>query len=93
MRNGYQPRRKVLTGVGPVTVRLPKTRDRGDEGRCFRSQLLPTYLKKTRRLEAVIPWLYLKGVSTNDFDEAFEALFGESVKGLSPPTILRLKQG
>ena len=55
VRNGYQPRRQVLTGVGPVTVRLPKTRDRGGEGRCFRSQLLPPYLKKTRRLEAVIP--------------------------------------
>ena len=93
VRNGYQPQRKVLTGVGPVTVRLPKTRDRGGQGRCFRSQLLPPYLKKTRRLEAVIPWLYLKGVSTNDFDEALEALFGESVKGLSPTTISRLKQG
>ena len=92
VRNGYQPQRQVLTGVGPVTVRLPKTRDRGAERRCFRSQLLPPYLKKTRRLEAVIPWLYLKGVSTNDFDEALEALFGESVKGLSPTTISRLKQ-
>ena len=93
VRNGYQPRRQVLTGIGPVTVRLPKTRDRGGEGRCFRSQLLPPYLKKTRRLEAVIPWLYLKGVSTNDFDEALEALFGESVRGLSPTTISRLKRG
>ena len=70
-----------------MTVRLPKTRDHDGEGRYFRSQLLPPYLKKTRRLEAVIPWLYLKGVSTNDFDEA---LFGESVKGLSPATIARL---
>ena len=93
VRNGYQPQRRVLTGVGPVTVRLPKTRDRDGEGRCFRSQLLPPYLKKTRRLEAVIPWLYLKGVSTNDFDEALQALFGESVKGLSPATIARLKRG
>ena len=93
VRNGYQPRRQVLTGVGPVTVRLPKTRDRGGEGRCFRSQVLPPYLKKTRRLEAVIPWLYLKGVSTNDFDEALQALFGESVKGLSPTTISMLKRG
>ena len=72
---------------------MPKTRDRGGEGRCFRSQLLPPYLKKTRRLEAVIPWLYLKGVSTNAFDEALQALFGESVKGLSPATIARLKRG
>ena len=82
----------MLTGVGPVTVQVPKMRDRCGEGRCFRSQLLPPCLKKARRLEAVLPWLYLKGVSTNDFDEALEALFGESVKGLSPATIGRLKR-
>ena len=70
VRNGYLPEREILTGIGPVAVRVPKTRDRAGEGRCFRSELLPPYLKKTRRLEAVIPWLYLKGVSTNDFDEA-----------------------
>lgn len=93
VRNGYQPEREVLTGVGPVSVRVPKTRDRAGEGRCFRSELLPPYLKKARRLEAVIPWLYLKGVSTNDFDEALGALFGDQVKGLSPSTITRLKRG
>jgi putative transposase len=91
VRNGYQPERQVLTGVGPVSVQLPKTRDRAGLGRCFRSLILPPYLKKTRRLEAVLPWLYLKGVSTNDFDEALAALFGESVRGLSPATISRLK--
>ena len=91
VRNGYQPERKVLTGVGSVTVQLPKTRDRAGQGRCFRSLILPPYLKKTRRLEAVLPWLYLKGVSTNDFDEALTALFGEAVRGLSPATISRLK--
>ena len=93
VRNGYLPEREILTGIGPVAVRVPKTRDRAGEGRCFRSELLPPYLKKTRRLEAVIPWLYLKGVSTNDFDEALTALFGQSVKGLSATTISRLKQG
>lgn len=92
VRNGYQPEREVLTGVGPVTVQVPKTRDRAGEGRCFRSELLPPYLKKAKRLEAVLPWLYLKGVSTNDFDEALKALFGESVRGLSPSTITRLKR-
>ena len=92
VRNGYQPEREVLTGIGPVKVRVPKTRDRVGEGRCFRSELLPPYLKKAKRLEAVLPWLYLQGVSTNDFDEALTALFGESVKGLSPATIGRLKR-
>jgi transposase-like protein len=93
VRNGHQPEREVLTGVGPVPVRVPKTRDRAGEGRCFRSELLPPYLKKAKRLEAVLPWLYLKGVSTNDFDEALKALFGDSVKGLSSSTITRLKRG
>lgn len=92
VRNGYQPVREVLTGIGPVTVQVPKTRDRAGQGRCFRSELLPPYLKKAKRLEAVLPWLYLKGVSTNDFDEALQALFGESVRGLSSSTISRLKQ-
>jgi len=92
VRNGYQPERQVLTGIGPVAVRLPKTRDRAGAGRCFRSSLLPPYLKKAKRLEAVLPWLYLKGVSSNDFDEALKSLFGESVKGLSASTIVRLKQ-
>ena len=93
VRNGYLPSREVLTGVGPVRVRVPRTRDRSGAGRCFRSELLPPYLKKTRRMEAMIPWLYLKGVSTNDFGEALTALFGESVKGLSPASVARLKDG
>ena len=92
VRNGYQPERDVLTGIGAVQVRVPKTRDRAGAGRCFRAELWPPYLKKAKRLEAVIPWLYLKGVSTNDFDEALKGLFGASVKGLSPATIARLKQ-
>ena len=70
VRNGYQREREVLTGLGPVKVQVPKTRDRAGKGRCFRSELLPPYLRKARRVEAVVPWLYLKGVSTNDFGEA-----------------------
>lgn len=93
VRNGYLPSREVLTGVGPVRVRVPRTRDRSGAGRRFRSELLPPYLRKTRRVEAVIPWLYLKGVSTNDFGEALTALFGESVGGLSPASVSRLKEG
>jgi len=93
VRNGYLPSREILTGVGPVEVRVPRTRDRSGSGRRFRSELLPPYLRKTNRVEAVIPWLYLKGVSTNDFDEALRALFGESVGGLSPASVSRLKEG
>jgi len=92
VRNGHHPEREVLTGVGAVRVRVPKTRDRSGAGRCFRSELLPPYLRKARRVEAVVPWLYLKGVSSNDFGEALEALFGGAVKGLSPATIMRLKR-
>jgi transposase-like protein len=67
VRNGRQPERQVLTGIGAVTVKVPNTRDRAGAGRCFRSTLLPPYLKKAKRREAVLPWLYLKGVPTNDF--------------------------
>ena len=93
VRNGYLPSREVLTRIGPVRVQVPRTRGRSGAGRCFRSELLPPYLKKARRVEAVLPWLYLKGISTNDFGEALTALFGESVKGLSAATIARLKSG
>ncbi len=81
-----------MTGLGPVKVQVPKTRDRAGKGRCFRSELLPPYLRKARRVEAVVPWLYLKGMSTNDFGEALEALFGGEVKGLSPAAITRMKR-
>ena len=92
VRNGYQPSRSILTGLGEVDVQLPKTRDRSDQGLVFRSSLLPPYLKKTQRVENVIPWLYLKGVSTNDMQTSLTALFGERVKGLSANTVSRLKQ-
>lgn len=91
VRNGYQPARTIVTGLGEVDVRLPKTRDRGGQGRLFRSSLLPPYLKKTQRVEAVIPWLYLKGVSSNDMTVALKALFGKAVKGFSANAVSRLK--
>ena len=92
VRNGYQPERSILTGLGEVPVKIPKTRDRSGQGLVFRSSLLPPYLKKTQRVENVIPWLYLKGVSSNDMQTALTALFGERVKGLSANTVGRLKQ-
>lgn len=91
VRNGYQPERAIVTGVGPVAVKMPKTRDRSGQGIGFRSSLVPPYLKKTRRVEELLPLLYLTGVSTNDFDSALKALFGGGVKGLSANSIARLK--
>ncbi|KAF0281977.1 TetR family transcriptional regulator [Spiribacter roseus] len=61
--NGYQPERKLQTGVGDVPVQVPKTRDRSGSGVHFNSALLPPYLRRTRSIEELLPWLYLKGVS------------------------------
>ena len=91
VRNGYLPLRTITTGVGEVEVRVPKTRDRTGKGIKFNSLLLPPYLKRTRNVEEVLPWLYLKGISTGDFSEALAALLGSEAKGLSAATISRLK--
>ena len=92
VRNGYLPTREVMTGIGPVEIRVPRTRDRSKSGILFRSSLLPPYIKRTKSIENVLPWLYLKGISTGDFKEALEALLGDKAKGLSQPTISRLKE-
>jgi putative transposase len=91
VRNGHLPERTVQTGVGAVGVRVPKVRDRSDGGVRFHSTLLPPYLKRARSVEELLPWLYLKGVSTGDFQEALAALLGEQARGLSANTISRLK--
>ena len=64
VRNGYLPEREIMTGIGPVDIKVPKTRDRGGQGIHFRSELLPPYIKRTKSVETVLPWLYLKGIST-----------------------------
>jgi len=92
VRNGYLPRRTVQTGIGEVEVRVPKVRDRSGGGVSFQSSLLPPYLKRARSIEELIPWLYLKGVSTGDYQEALSALLGDRAKGLSANTVSRLKQ-
>jgi putative transposase len=94
VRNGYLPERKITTGVGEVTVTQPRVRDRRPAGEAekFSSKILPPYLRKTKSIEELIPWLYLKGVSTGDFSEALAALLGENAKGLSPATVTRLKK-
>ena len=91
VRNGHLPERTVQTGIGEVSVRVPKVRDRSGEGVRFNSTLLPPYLKRARSVEELLPWLYLKGVSTGDFQEALAALLGEQARGLSANTISRLK--
>lgn len=92
VRNGYLPKRTVQTGIGEVEIRVPKVRDRSGGGACFRSSLLPPYLKRAHSVEELIPWLYLKGVSTGDYQEALSALLGDQAKGLSANTVSRLKQ-
>ena len=92
VRNGYLPEREIQTGIGPVSVRVPRVRDRGDSGIVFHSNLLPPYLRRTKSIEDLIPWLYLKGVSTGDFSEALAALLGMNAVGLSASTVSRLKE-
>ncbi|EGV27643.1 transposase mutator type [Thiorhodococcus drewsii AZ1] len=92
VRNGYLPERTVQTGLGDVAVKVPKVRDRRGGGAVFHSSLLPPYLKRSRSVEELIPWLYLKGISTGDYQEALAALLGDRAKGLSANTIVRLKQ-
>ncbi|XKI43205.1 IS256 family transposase [Altericista sp. CCNU0014] len=91
VRNGYLPARTIATGIGEVAVQVPKVRDRSGSGIKFNSLLLPPYLKRSRSVEEVLPWLYLKGISTGDFSEALSALLGQQAKGLSAATISRLK--
>lgn len=94
VRNGHLPQRTLLTGVGAVEVRQPRVLDRRptDAAEPFSSKILPPYLRKTKSIEELIPWLYLKGISTGDFSEALAALVGPQAKGLSASTITRLKE-
>lgn len=95
VRNGYLPGRAILTGIGPVAVQQPCVRDRRPvvERELFSSKILPPYLRKTTSLEELIPWLYLKGISTGSFQEALQALVGSECPGLTANTITRLKAG
>jgi len=93
VRNGYLPERTIVTGLGEVAVKQPRVRDRRppDERESFQSKILPPYLRKTKSIEELIPWLYLKGISTGGFEEALQALLGPDCPGLSATTITRLK--
>lgn len=93
VRHGHAQPRTVVTGVGPIDVTLPRVHDRrcADERERFTSNILPPYLRKAKSVEELIPWLYLKGVSTGDFNEALAALLGPNCPGLSASTVTRLK--
>jgi putative transposase len=94
VRHGYLPERQIMTGIGPVAVRQPRVRDRagtGEERIRFTSAILPPYARRSKSLEVLIPILYLKGISTGDFEEALAALLGKNAPGLSASTIGRLK--
>jgi putative transposase len=93
VRNGSMPERTIVTGVGSVEVKQPRVHDRRPAGEKeqFASTILPPYLRKTKSIEELIPWLYLKGVSTGDFSEALQALLGPDAPGLSATTVTRLK--
>ena len=95
VRHGHLPEREIMTGIGPVAVRCPRVRDRGGEG-CerirFSSAILPPYARRSKSLEVLIPILYLKGISTGDFEDTLIALLGRDASGLSASTIGRLKE-
>ena len=90
VRHGHLPEREIMTGIGPVAVRQPRVRDReavGGERIRFSPTILPPYARRTKSLEVLIPILYLKGISTGDFEEALAALLGKDAGGLSASTI------
>ena len=95
VRHGHMPEREVQTGIGAVTVKRPRVRDRDPQatgGRIrFTSSILPPYLRRAKSVEALLPWLYLKGISSGDFSEALAALLGPDAPGLTASTIGRLK--
>jgi transposase-like protein len=91
VRNGYLPEREILTAAGPIAVKVPKVRDRTGSGIKFNSNIVPPYVRKSPRVSAALPWLYLKGISTGDMGEALRVLLGDDAKGLSANVVSRLK--
>ena len=95
VRNGYQPARELLTGAGRLEIQQPRVRDNSSEKEqriTFSSSILPPYLRRSKSIDELIPWLYLKGISTGDFSEALQSLLGADAPGLSPNVVVRLKE-
>jgi putative transposase len=95
VRNGHKPLRRVITGVGAVEVSQPRIDDRrvDQQGRRerFESKLLPPYLRRAKSIDELVPWLYLKGISTGDMSESLAAILGPEAGGLSATNVVRLK--
>ncbi len=92
VRNGHLPEREILTGIGPIPIRQPRVNDKRPEQK-FTSTILPPFMRRVPSIDALIPCLYLKGISTGDFGEALEAILGPQATGLSATNIVRLKEG
>ncbi len=92
VRNGYLPARSIVTGIGPVSVTVPRVRDRTGQGLRFESKLVPTYVRRAKSIDAVLPWLYLRGISQADTGPALEALVGKDVANLSGAVVGKLKR-
>ena len=84
-RNGYLPEREIQTGIGPIKVKKPRIK--GEE---FTSAILPKYMRRAPSIDALIPALYLKGISTGNMSEALVSILGDQAKGLSATNISRL---
>ena len=92
VRNGHLPQRELITGIGPIKVRQPRVNDKREGGK-FTSKILPPFMRRVPSIDALIPCLYLKGISTGDFVEALEAILGPHASGLSATNIVRLRIG
>ena len=92
VKNGYLPERDIVTGIGPMPVKKPRVRDRTGEQK-FTSKILPSFMRRVPSVDALIPVLYLKGVSTGDFSGALTSILGPNAAGLSATNIVRLKEG
>ncbi len=93
VRNGYLPERKITTGIGSIDVKLPRVRDRSDskDKINFTSNIVPKHLRRSASIQELLPLLYLKGISTNDFQQALQPLLGSNAKNVSPAVISKLK--
>ena len=92
VRNGHHPARPFQTGIGPVSVRIPKVHSKDGTPVTFRSVLVPPYVRRTKTLETALPWLYLKGISSGEMGAALKVFLGPDATGLSANTVSRLKR-